>query len=97
MHYSFIDENHDAYIKRLSDAVAIRSVSAWPQHRAECQEMIDWTEKRLKKLGVETQQYEIGKQTLPDGKHLKLPNVILGDFGNVKLIIFLKYDFKIKF
>lgn len=45
--------------------------------------MIDWTEKRLKKLGIEAQQYDIGKQTLSDGKTLKLPNVILADLGNV--------------
>lgn len=51
--------------------------------------MIDWAEKRLKKLGVETQQHEIGKQTLPDGNSLKLPNVLMGVLGDVK--IYLKY------
>lgn len=52
--------------------------------------MIDWTEERLKKLGVEVQQYEIGKQTLADGKILKLPNVILADLGDVKIKLFIK-------
>ena len=30
---SYIDEQQDKYVQRLADAVAIKSVSAWPDHR----------------------------------------------------------------
>lgn len=44
---------------------------------------MDWAENKMKALGIETQQVDIGNQTLPDGSVLKLPNVILGSLGNV--------------
>jgi hypothetical protein len=33
---------------------------------------------------------DIGSQTLPDGKILKLPNVIMGYLGNVSLRLHIK-------
>jgi hypothetical protein len=44
---------------------------------------MDWAEAKLKTLGVETEQIDIGMQTLPDGSKLKLPNVIFGKLGSV--------------
>ena len=67
----------------MREAVAIKSVSAWPDSRPDCQKMIDWTQKKLEALGVVVEQADIGFQTLPDGSKLKLPNVILGVLGNV--------------
>ena len=32
-HFRLIDDKQDEYVKRLADAVAIKSVSAWPDHR----------------------------------------------------------------
>lgn len=51
--------------------------------------MMDWAEKKMKALGIETQQVDIGNQTFPDGSELKLPNVILGTLGNVSKSIAL--------
>jgi cytosolic nonspecific dipeptidase len=80
---SHIDVNKIRYIDLLREAVAIKSVSAWPQARPDCQRMIDFAEKKLKGIGATVEQVDIGNQTLPDGTILKLPNVILGILGNV--------------
>ena len=39
----YIDQNQDEYVKRLSDVVAIKSVSAWPDHRHEIVKMMEIT------------------------------------------------------
>lgn len=68
----------------LREAVAIKSVSAWPSSRSNCQLMMDWAQKKLEAVGVTVEQADVGSQTLPDGSTLKLPNVILGVLGNVR-------------
>jgi hypothetical protein len=45
--------------------------------------MMDWAQKKLEAIGVTVEQVDVGSQTLPDGKILKLPNVIMGVLGNV--------------
>lgn len=45
--------------------------------------MMDWAQKRLEALGATIEQVDIGDQDLPDGRKLKLPNVIMGQLGNV--------------
>ncbi|XP_013109891.2 cytosolic non-specific dipeptidase [Stomoxys calcitrans] len=79
--FSFIDENKSKYIDVLKTAVAIQSVSAWPDKRAEIQHMVEWTAEKLKALGTEIEFADIGEQQLADGKKIPLPNVILGDLG----------------
>jgi nonspecific dipeptidase len=69
----------------LTEAVAIKSVSAWPASRDQCQRMMDWAQKRMDALNIKTEQVEIGMQTLPDGTTLKLPNVVMGTLGNVSM------------
>lgn len=96
MHFfllSHIDANKAKYIETLTEAVAIKSVSAWPHCRPQCQLMIDWAEKKMKELGIETQQVDIGNQTLPDGTVLKLPNVVLGTLGSVSTCCYMGYLF----
>lgn len=39
----YIDEHKNGYIKRLSDAVSIPSISALPDHRPEVVRMVHWT------------------------------------------------------
>lgn len=78
-----IDANKDKYIATLREAVAIKSVSAWPDARPECQKMMDWAQKKLEAIGATIEQVDVGSQTLPDGRTLKLPNVIMGVLGNV--------------
>lgn len=80
---SHIDANKAKYIETLREAVAIKSVSAWPDARPDCQRMMDWAQKRLEAIGVTVEQVDVGTQTLADGRTLKLPNVIMGVLGNV--------------
>ena len=66
----------------MKEAVAIKSVSAWPDHRNEIIKMMKWAEVRLKNLGATTELADVGKQTLPDGNVIPLPPVLLGTLGS---------------
>ncbi|XP_055603022.1 cytosolic non-specific dipeptidase [Uranotaenia lowii] len=80
--FSHIDANQAKYIEALSEAVAIKSVSAWPDSRPEIFRMVNWVADRLKALGATIELADVGKQTLSDGRVLDLPHVILGTLGN---------------
>ncbi|GFR76092.1 cytosolic non-specific dipeptidase [Elysia marginata] len=77
-----IDKNEAHYVQRLADAVAIQSVSAWPQKRPEIKRMIEWAGEMVTKLGGTVEYADIGEQTLPDGSKIPLPPVLLGTLGN---------------
>ena len=38
--YRYIDDHQDLYVERLKEAVAIQSVSAWPEKRDEIVKMV---------------------------------------------------------
>lgn len=78
----YIDEHKQEYINNLKEAVAIKSVSAWPDHRDEIVKMMKLAEVKLKNLGATTELVDVGKQTLPDGSEIPLPPVLLGDLGS---------------
>ena len=80
--FSYIDDHKTEYINDLKEAVAIKSVSAWPDHRNEIIKMMKWAEMKLKNLGVTTELADVGKQTLPDGSVIPLPPVLLGTLGS---------------
>ncbi|KZC12090.1 PREDICTED: cytosolic non-specific dipeptidase [Dufourea novaeangliae] len=80
--FSYIDSHKAEYINNLREAVAIKSVSAWPDHRNEIVKMMKWAEIRLKDLGATTELADIGKQTFPDGREIPLPPVLLGTLGS---------------
>ncbi|CAM4772014.1 unnamed protein product [Rotaria magnacalcarata] len=80
----YLDDHQKDYIQRLSDAVSIPSVSAWPEHRPEVVRMVEWTKSFMETLGVTVELADVGEQKLSDGTKLKLPNVILGTYGNDK-------------
>lgn len=82
--FKFIDEHQKDYIQRLSDAVSIPSVSAWPDHRNEVVRMVQWTKSLLETLGATVELADVGEQNLSDGTKLKLPDVILATYGNDK-------------
>lgn len=69
----------------MKEAVAIKSVSAWPNSRPDVVKMMDWAAEKLKKLGVQVEMAELGTQTLPDGTTIPLPPAILGVLGNVRI------------
>lgn len=82
-----MDRNKDVYIKNLKEVVAIKSVSAWPHTRNDIDVMVKWTANRLKALGATVELADVGTQTLPDGKKLPLPKVILAQLGNVSKVV----------
>ncbi|KAF5308310.1 hypothetical protein FQR65_LT06304 [Abscondita terminalis] len=80
--FKYIEAHSSQYINTLKEAVAIPSVSGWPDHRPETTEMVHWTADRLRKLNAEVAIHDVGIQKLPDGKELPLPPVILAKLGN---------------
>lgn len=79
--FQYIDGHAGEYIDLLREAVAIKSVSAWPNERPAVRQMSEWTEGKLKALGATTELKELGSQTLPDGTVLALPPAVLGTLG----------------
>ncbi|GLV45540.1 Cytosolic non-specific dipeptidase 2 [Carabus blaptoides fortunei] len=79
--FSHIDANKIKYISTLKEAVAIPSVSAWPDNRKDVTKMVEWTAERLKVLGATVEFCDVGTQELPDGRTIPLPPVIIGSFG----------------
>ncbi|GHJ85713.1 hypothetical protein NliqN6_2115 [Naganishia liquefaciens] len=77
----FIDENQDAFIQRLAEAVAIPSVSGDPAYRPDVHRMGDWLASKLESLGVKVEKRPLGKQIL-EGQELDLPSALLGELGN---------------
>jgi len=80
--FAAVDKNKDKYIDNLKKAVAIKSVSAWPETRPEIRRMMNWMGDELKALGSAIEYVELGNQTLPDGSVLELPPVLMGELGN---------------
>lgn len=80
--FKYIDDHKDKWVKNLTEAVAIKSVSAWKETRPEIDRMVHWVGDRLVALGGTVEYCDIGEQTLPDGTQLKLPPVLFGQLGN---------------
>ncbi|KAF9045441.1 hypothetical protein BJ165DRAFT_1477418 [Panaeolus papilionaceus] len=78
---NYIDSNAESFIKRLSDAVAIPSISGDWAHRNDVLAMADWLNGQLQQLGVETRLVDLGRH-LMDDRDLPLPPAILGKIGN---------------
>lgn len=79
--FGFVDENKESFIDNLAEAVAIKSVSAWPETREEITKMVHWAGDRLKKLGAEVEYVSVGMQELPNGTKIPLPPVLMGSLG----------------
>lgn len=77
---AYIDDNKQKLIDHLAECVAIKSVSAWPENRAEIQKMMDHVAVMIEDLGGSVEKCDVGKQTLPDGSQIPLPNVLLGKY-----------------
>ncbi|KAF7988663.1 hypothetical protein HCN44_001236 [Aphidius gifuensis] len=82
--FGHIDEHKQEYIDNLREAVAIKSVSSWPDARDEVFKMMKWMEEKMKSLGATTELADNGIETLLDGKKIPLPPILYGQLGNDK-------------
>ncbi|KAG8239106.1 hypothetical protein J437_LFUL018803 [Ladona fulva] len=94
--FSYIDSKKDHFIDNLREAVAIPSVSAWPENRGDIVKMINWTAKKLEELGTEVEICDVNElvriiSNITDMKHqaknesdVKIPPVLLGILGKDK-------------
>jgi nonspecific dipeptidase len=80
--FAYVDKKQALYVQRLADAVAIQSVSAWPEKRPEIKRMMEWAGAFLTRLGGSVEYVDLGKQTLPDGSKIPLPPALLGTLGS---------------
>ncbi len=80
--FAYIDANKEQFISNLEEAEKIKSVSSTPDTRPEIVRMVKWMGNELEKCGAKIEYVDVGEQTLPDGKKLKLPPVIIGELGN---------------
>ncbi|KAJ7067201.1 hypothetical protein C8F01DRAFT_1120624, partial [Mycena amicta] len=80
---SYVDAQADRFIARLSDAVAIPSISGDPAYRPSVIKMAHWLDGELKALGVTTKLADLGTHVM-DGQTLPLPPAILGRIGEDK-------------
>jgi len=79
--FRYIDGHAEEYIQRLADAVAIQSVSAWPEKRDEIVKQVTEVKKFVEGLGGKTTLHDVGMQDLPDGSKIPLPPVLTGNIG----------------
>ncbi|XP_063867387.1 cytosolic non-specific dipeptidase-like isoform X1 [Scylla paramamosain] len=79
--FKYVDNNKARFIDVLREAVAIKSVSAWPEKRGEIVRQMEWAKAKLEALGATCALHDIGMQTCPDGKKIPLPPVLLGQLG----------------
>ncbi|GAA5996516.1 metallodipeptidase [Rhodotorula paludigena] len=76
----WINENQDALVARLKEAVEIPSVSGDASYRPHVHRMGAWLKDELVKLGAEIQSIPMGPQNL-DGQEVELPPVLIGSLG----------------
>ncbi|KAI8809583.1 hypothetical protein BJ742DRAFT_804362 [Cladochytrium replicatum] len=77
----YIDENQDHYVKKLAEAVAIKSVSGDASYRPEVFRMAEWMISEMNRLGISTEKRLPGKHVL-DGVELDIAPIVLGTYGS---------------
>jgi len=76
-----LQSNSELYVKRLSEWVAIQSVSASPVLRPQVVKMVKHVQAELDKLGATTTLNDIGIQKMPEGD-IPLPPILFAQLGN---------------
>lgn len=59
---SYIDDNKNAFIEKLSQAVSIKSISSDPKLRNEVIKMMKWALVKLQAFGADVELCDIGSQ-----------------------------------
>lgn len=77
----FLDANEAKWIDRLSENVAVASISCQPENRPQTIEQMHIADKMLKGLGCSTEMVDIGSHQMHDGETHPLPPIILGKLG----------------
>lgn len=94
--FKSVDENADAYIERLRQAVEIPSISAEDERRDDVVKMGMFLKAELEKLGAYMEARPLGKQ--PHKEHLELPPAIIGrypaqkDVNKRTILVYGHYD-----
>ena len=93
--FKYIENNRNAFVNKLKQAVEIRSVSGEINKRDEVIKMAEWLKSQLDSYGADTKLINIGRQLI-DGKELQLPPVVLSQLGNDSskktVVIYNHYD-----
>lgn len=80
--FKYIDKYQEHMLDDLRKIISFKSISGSLEHQNDMQEMIRWTETRLKSLKPSyCERFDIGSHTL-NGITFKLPYVIFAAFGN---------------
>eukprot|EP00854_Cymbomonas_tetramitiformis_P021716 gene21716-26118_t len=80
--FAFLTNNLDTYVERLSEFVAIPSVSAEADRRPECVRAVEWYKSWCEKLGGHTQMRPNPLKTQQMGSEtVELPPILLAEFG----------------
>ncbi|KAI3633828.1 hypothetical protein MIR68_008160 [Amoeboaphelidium protococcarum] len=93
----YIEKNQDVFVKVLSDAVAIPSVSAQLCHRKDVYKMAEFIRSLLLDVDASVEYRQIGKQEL-EGETVDLPPVVLARYpkqkmdGKKTLLVYAHYD-----
>ncbi|KAK5164898.1 uncharacterized protein LTR77_009562 [Saxophila tyrrhenica] len=91
-----VDDNAETFIERLRKAVAIPSISAEDERRADVVRMGMFLKGELDRLGASTEARPLGKQ--PGKEHLELPPAIIGRYPAKKddskrtILVYGHYD-----
>jgi nonspecific dipeptidase len=82
--FAYVEAHEEEYVDRLREAVAIESVSAWPNKRPEIDRMMEWTKAWIEKLGgtASLKANPIPEDTGTPGLKMPNPPILLGTFGN---------------
>ena len=81
--FGFMDGKKSEYIERLSEFVAIPSVSAEAAHRPDVVKAVEYMKAKLDALGVKTRLVDLGKQNHPEAPEpIPLPPALLGELGS---------------
>lgn len=79
--FQHIDAHQDVYVRKLSESVAIPSVSSDVSLRPKVFEMGKWLQREMESLGITTTLHFPGKHVM-EQQELELPPILLGTYGN---------------